>query len=118
MEADWPVIEKVLEEALGNLHTYDPHALPGTYPIGAGTGGLITFALILTLLRSFANGGSSLTGLEAISNGVSAFKPPAGVNARRTLSLMSLMLGFLVATIAPASPDPPRVAGTARRQER
>ena len=32
--------------------------------------------LIITLLRSFANGGSSLTGLEAISNGVSSFKTP------------------------------------------
>jgi hypothetical protein len=37
-----------------------------------------------------------LTGLEAISNGVSAFRPPAGRNARRTLSTMSVILGSLV----------------------
>jgi Amino acid permease len=48
------------------------------------------------LLKAFANGGASLTGLEAISNGVSAFRPPAGRNARRTLSSMSVILGSLV----------------------
>ena len=37
-----------------------------------------------------------MTGLEAISNGVSAFKKPPGPNARRTLSIMSLLLGSLV----------------------
>ena len=35
-------------------------------------------AAIFVLLKAFANGGSSLTGLEAISNGVSAFKQPEG----------------------------------------
>ena len=61
---------------------------------------ILSWAAIFVLLKAFANGGSSLTGLEAISNGVSAFQPPAGVNARRTLSLMSLMLGFLVAGVS------------------
>jgi len=51
---------------------------------------------IFYLLKAFANGGSSLTGLEAISDGVSAFKAPPGPNARRTLGLMSAMLAFLV----------------------
>jgi amino acid transporter len=51
---------------------------------------------IFYLLQAFANGGSSLTGLEAISDGVSAFEEPTGRNARRTLSTMSFMLGFLV----------------------
>ena len=55
---------------------------------------------VFVLLRSFANGGSSLTGLEAISNGVSAFKPPEGRNARRTLSIMSVILGTLVAGVS------------------
>ena len=41
-----------------------------------------SFAAIYVLLKAFANGGASLTGLEAISNGVSAFKAPAGRNAR------------------------------------
>jgi amino acid transporter len=55
---------------------------------------------IYVLLKAFANGGASLTGLEAISNGVSAFKNPAGQNARRTLTTMSVILGTLVAGIS------------------
>ncbi len=50
----------------------------------------------ISLLRSFANGGSSLTGLEAISNGVSSFQRPEAQNARRTLVVMSSVLAFLV----------------------
>jgi hypothetical protein len=58
--------------------------------------GLLTFAAIFILLRAFANGGSSLTGLEAISDGVALFKTPEHVNARRTLVIMSTLLGLLV----------------------
>jgi hypothetical protein len=94
------IVVGLVQEALGNLHTYDPHALPGTYPIGAGTGGLITFALILTLLRSFANGGSSLTGIEAVSDAVGAFRPPESANARQVLVVEGLILGTLVAGIS------------------
>ncbi len=50
----------------------------------------------ISLLRSFANGGSSLTGLEAISNGVSSFRRPEARHARQTLVAMSTTLGFLV----------------------
>ena len=53
-------------------------------------------ATVFVLLRALANGGSSLTGLEAISNGVSSFRPPEGPNARRVLVVMSLILGSLV----------------------
>jgi hypothetical protein len=51
---------------------------------------------MFVLLRAFANGGSSLTGLEAISNSVSAFRAPEGINARRVLGVMSITLGTLV----------------------
>jgi amino acid transporter len=61
---------------------------------------IFTGAAIYVLLKAFANGGASLTGLEAISNGVSAFKPPMGTNARRTLTVMSIMLGTLVLGIS------------------
>src|SRR5262252_4245264 len=84
----------------GDLPKYDPHALPDTYTIGSGTGGLITFAVILTLLRAFANGGASLTGIEAVSDAVGAFRPPEGINARRVLVAEGLILGFLVAGIS------------------
>ncbi|MSZ38263.1 MAG: amino acid permease [Actinobacteria bacterium] len=69
--------------------------LPGAVPLGQPSG-LLTFAAIFILLRAFANGGSSLTGLEAISDGVALFKTPEHVNARRTLVIMSCLLGSLV----------------------
>src|SRR5690606_21302288 len=40
-------------------------------------------------------GCSALTGVEAISNGVPAFKPPEAPNARSTLTTMAFVLGFL-----------------------
>jgi amino acid transporter len=61
---------------------------------------LITFGLIFVMLRAFANGGSSLTGIEAVSNAVSAFKPPEGRNARRVLVIEGTILGTLVAGIS------------------
>ena len=58
--------------------------------------GLLLGASLFTVMRAFANGGSSLTGLEAISNGVATFRPPEGRNARRVLVIMSTILGTLV----------------------
>jgi len=84
--------------ATGNLHALPiPHPsklVDGTFGT-AGSGWLYGLAFI-SLLRAFANGGSSLTGLEAISNGVGSFKRPASRNARMTLVIMSVLLGFLV----------------------
>ena len=87
------IILGVIKEIQGTLH----HVLPatGTIPLGHSQG-LITAASAFVLLRAFANGGSSLTGLEAISNGVSLFKAPEGNNARRTTVIMATMLGTLV----------------------
>ncbi len=45
-------------------------------------------AIVLLLLRSFASGCSALTGVEAISNGVPAFRRPKIRNAQSTLALM------------------------------
>ncbi len=94
------IVVGLVREVLGDLPKYDPHALPGTYPIGAGTAGIITFAMILTLLRAFANGGASLTGIEAVSDAVGAFRPPEGINARQVLVTEGVILGFLVAGIS------------------
>ena len=79
----------------GTLVQYDPHTLQGAVQIGQAKG-LLNFAAIFILLRAFANGGSSLTGLEAISDGVALFKVPEGVNAKKTLLIMSGILGTLV----------------------
>jgi len=94
------IVVGLVREILGDLPKYDPHALPGTYPIGPGTAGILTFAMILTLLRAFANGGASLTGIEAVSDAVGAFRPPEGVNARQVLVAEGAILGFLVAGIS------------------
>ena len=80
--------------ANGTLPMLDPYA-PGAVEIGEAQG-LLTAASIFILLRAFANGGSSLTGLEAISDGVALFKAPEHVNAKRTLVIMSCILGTLV----------------------
>ena len=47
------------------------------------------------LLHAFANGTTALTGVEAISNGITAFKEPRSKNAGVTLIWMSLILGSL-----------------------
>jgi amino acid transporter len=80
--------------ANGTLPVLDTD-LPGAVPLGQEQG-LLTFAAVFILLRAFANGGSSLTGLEAISDGVALFKTPEHVNAKRTLVIMSTLLGTLV----------------------
>jgi len=69
--------------------------LPGAVELGQPST-LLTGAAIFILLRAFANGGSSLTGLEAISDGVALFKAPEADNAKRTLVIMSAILGTLV----------------------
>lgn len=64
----------------------------GAPPIGAvdspaagGTAALTTFLV----LRAFANGCTAMTGVEAVSNGVPAFKPPEARNASTTLLIMA-----------------------------
>ncbi|NOH04002.1 MAG: APC family permease [Chloroflexi bacterium] len=47
------------------------------------------------LLHTFATGCTALTGIEAISNGVPAFKPPESHNAGRTLLVMAVLMGLL-----------------------
>jgi amino acid transporter len=94
------IVVGIIREVIGNLHQYDPHALPGHYPIGSGTTGLASAAMIFTLLRAFANGGASLTGIEAVSDAVGAFRPPEGANARRVLVAEGVILGTLVAGIS------------------
>ncbi len=73
---------------------------PGPMQLGSGSAGLITGAMIFTLLRAFANGGASLTGIEAVSDAVGAFRPPEGLNARRVLMAEGAILGTLVAGIS------------------
>ena len=48
-------------------------------------------ALVLLVLRSFTQGAAALTGVEAISNGVPAFRKPKSKNAATTLLLLGLL---------------------------
>jgi amino acid transporter len=90
------VITGFVKEALGGLHA---HALPSAaalgYPIGTQRGFLMGLG-IFYCLRAFANGGSSLTGLEAVSNGISSFRKPEARHGRTALLIMCGILGFLV----------------------
>jgi amino acid transporter len=50
---------------------------------------------VFLLLKAFAGGSVALTGVEAIANGVPAFKPPEARNAANTLTIMAVLLGLL-----------------------
>ncbi|WP_459977323.1 APC family permease, partial [Mycobacterium avium] len=93
------IVVGVIRELCGNLPKYDPEHIAGAVPVHHG-GGLIMGATVLIVLRAFANGGSSLTGVEAISNTVTAFRKPEGLNARRVMTVMACILGFLLAGVA------------------
>ncbi len=56
-------------------------------------GALVTGVTLFALLRAFSSGAVALTGVEAISNGVSAFRRPEPGNASRTLMWMATILG-------------------------
>jgi amino acid transporter len=108
------IVVGLIRQVVGNLPVYNVQHLTDTYSIGAGTTGLITGAMIFTLLRAFANGGASLTGIEAVSDAVGAFRPPEGRNARQVLVTEGIILGTLVAGIswlAHATHATPRQSG-------
>ncbi|MEZ4866788.1 MAG: APC family permease [Caldilineaceae bacterium] len=71
--------------------------LPGTTPLQGHelhiepTYTVAGFAYLWLLLRAFAGGCTALTGIEAISNGVQAFKPPEAPNAVKTMVWMGIM---------------------------
>ena len=73
--------------ATGNLPPYQPPAswaAVATEPLG-----------LLLILRAFASGSVALTGTEAVSNGVPAFKPPEARNAQRVIVLMGAAFGVI-----------------------
>lgn len=87
---------------------------------------LAGFAGMFLVLHAFASGCTALTGIEAISNGVQAFKEPASKNAAQTMGILAILLGtiffglsFLAIHVnaippvaaVPASVDPNFVSG-------
>ncbi|MGH9214258.1 MAG: APC family permease, partial [Acidimicrobiales bacterium] len=67
----------------------------GSVHLGDESTGLLMAASIFTLTRAFASGGSAVTGVEAISNGVPAFRRPEWRNARQTLVIMGSGLAVM-----------------------
>jgi amino acid transporter len=89
------IVTGVVREIFWGLSKYDPEHIAGAIPVHQGNG-FIMGATILVLLRAFANGGTSLTGVEAIADAVNVFRQPQGPNARKALTLMASLLGFLL----------------------
>jgi amino acid transporter len=58
-------------------------------------GEAITVLSVFLVLRAFSSGAAALTGVEAISDGVPAFKPPEWRNARTTLTWAAILFGAL-----------------------
>jgi amino acid transporter len=88
------VVVGLVRAVLGKLHAQPiPHS--GVL-VGHAGSGLLLGASVLVVLRAFANGGVSLTGLEAISNGVATLRDPRGPNARRVQVFTCSILGTLV----------------------
>jgi amino acid transporter len=85
------MIKVVIGDAPGSLL----HSAPPQETVAA-TQGLTLFLI----LRAFSSGSAALTGIEAISNAVPAFKPPESQNARTVLATMACILGFLVLGVA------------------
>ncbi|MDA8115808.1 MAG: amino acid permease [Actinomycetota bacterium] len=68
----------------------------GSLPLGQhGASGLLMGATLFIFLQAFANGGTAVTGIEAVSTGVSVFRAPQWRNARVVLVAMAIVLGVL-----------------------
>ena len=91
------IIAGLVRELTGTLG----HAVPGPGAVGIGShSGLIAFGAVFIMAKAFANGGSSLTGIEAVSNAVSALRPPEGRHARQVLTAQGTIVAVLIAGIS------------------
>ena len=91
------IVAGLVRELTGGLQHV--HTGPGTVAIGSHSG-LIAIGAMYIVAKAFANGGSSLTGIEAVSNAVSALRPPEGRNARQILAMQGSIVAFLIAGIS------------------
>jgi amino acid transporter len=92
------IVVGLAREAVGRLPQV--HSEPGMYPLGHWSSGLLTWGAMYVLLKAFANGGSSLTGIEAVSNAVGALRPPEGRNARQILVIQGSIVAVLIGGIS------------------
>jgi amino acid transporter len=85
------IVTGLVRTALGD----EPVASSAGYAVHAPE--LAQVAVILLVLRAFSSGCSALTGVEAVANGVPAFRRPKVRNAQATLALMGSLAVFLFA---------------------
>jgi amino acid transporter len=83
-------IYRILSGSVGPI-VYDAEA---ARELAGSAGGVATASLFL-LLHAYAAGTTALTGVEAIADGVPAFRKPEAQNAQRTLTAMALIMGSL-----------------------
>src|ERR1700690_3022440 len=69
--------------------------IDGPTPLKIVTPQIVEPLTLVLVLHAFATGCTALTGVEAISNGVPAFKTPQSKNAGQTLIIMALLMGIL-----------------------
>lgn len=83
--------------ANGQLVQQSIEGVQGSIEIGKGglADAVLYGAGLYVVLHAFASGGAAVTGVEAISNGVTAFRRPEWKNARTTLVIMGALLGTL-----------------------
>jgi len=87
------IVGGVIRVVMSGGHPAPVAALPAAGPVTA------TVTLWL-LLKVFASGCTALTGVEAVSNGVRAFREPGVKNAQRTLSIIIFLLAVMLAGIS------------------
>jgi amino acid transporter len=77
----------LVRNALAGFPVHEPEIAAGETTAVAGLSAFV-------ILRAFASGSAALTGVEAISDGVPAFKQPEWLNARKTLTIMIAILAL------------------------
>jgi len=105
------IVAGLFKQFAGGGIPVTPHELPVEQGVAAAGVGLFL------IMRAFASGCTAMTGVEAIANGVQAFKQPESTNARKTLTWMAGILLFLflgtsaLATLSHVTPYVKLVAG-------
>jgi amino acid transporter len=91
------IVGGLIRVALSNGHPIPVTPLP---PPPQAASPLLGYAMAWLLIKVFASGCTALTGVEAVSNGVKAFREPAVKNAQRTLTVIIFLLAVLLAGIS------------------
>jgi amino acid transporter len=88
------IVAGIIRVAASGGHPVPVTALPAAPPV------VVNAVTLWLLLKVFASGCTALTGVEAVSNGVKAFREPGVKNAQRTLTVIIFILAILLAGIS------------------